>query len=879
LKRSDNYKKYLNFRQEFPVFIYQSYSFRVTHQGLEAEFVFELPGKCEFRPSLKLPSRGFYHFDKLSNEALENLVFHIGMVELISYWKAACPPQLIVKPHALTHDQVVWWKKLYFHGLGEFFYLNGIDSSEEDFMQISSEGEQTKLITNKLNEAKVLIPVGGGKDSIVTLELLKEADFESIPFMLNPREASERTVEIAGYQMEESIIVQRSLDKQLLELNKEGFLNGHTPFSALLAFSTALAALAAGVKYIALSNESSANESTVPDSTVNHQYSKSFEFEKDFVGYAQKYLHPDLSYFSFLRPVNELQIAKLFSGFPQHFDSFRSCNVGSKTDSWCGSCPKCLFTYSILSPFIPPEKLKMIFGKDLFADEKLLPVFDELTGKSAVKPFECVGTPDEVQAALSNTINKWEGSELPFLLRQFKSRVSTQQFEDLLRSYESENYLTPDFAKVLRVALSQKQDVDFKAFMESLLEGGKKVLILGFGREGRSSYYLLRTYFPELEIGIADQQQMEDLAELKKDRYLTFYLGDKYIDAVSEYDLVLKSPGVSFRNFSDRDRVKITSQTDLFLRVFQKQTIGITGTKGKSTTATLVTHLLKEAGKKVVLLGNIGVPAFDMIGQIDEETIVVFELSAHQLEYLHSSPHVAVLLNIFPEHLDHFGDFEAYRKAKLNIFNFQSEDGIAINEDSIKKTVLEIPFDAGQLPLKGTHNRKNMLAALLAIDAYGIGAAQVLPSLKTFKPLPHRLEFVGEYKSILFYNDSISTVPESTIAAVETLQNVETLILGGYDRGIDYSGLVRFLTKSTVRNIIFLGKAGESMFDLFKREGRLATELYLLKNLEEALLLVKEKSQEGGICLLSPAAASYDQFHNFEHRGDVYKALIRKIFA
>lgn len=880
MKRLNNHKKYLKFRQEFPVFTFQTYSFQVNNEALEAEFVFDMSGEYEFKPTLKLPRRNFYHFEKLSKEALENFVFHIGMVELISYWKAACPPQLIIKPHSLNKEQIAWWKKLYFHGLGEFFYLNGIDATEDNFMQITTEGAPTKPISSELSEAKVLIPVGGGKDSIVTLELLKTANFDTIPFVLNPREASQRTIEIAGFSMEDSIVINRGLDKQLIDLNEEGFLNGHTPFSALLAFSSSLAAVASATKYIALSNESSANESTVPGSKINHQYSKSFEFEQDFIAYAKKYLHPYLTYFSFLRPVNELQIAKLFSGFPQHFRSFRSCNVGSKTDIWCGSCSKCLFTYSILSPFIEPKELKAVFGKDLFADENLLPILDELTGRSAIKPFECVGTPDEVQAALVDVINKYKGDGLPFLLEQSKVVTSSHHFDQLLNSYEEENYLPNKFDKVLRHTLFQSQRPNFKAFLENLLEGNKKVLLLGFGREGRSSYKLLRSYFPELEICIADQQQQIDgLQELKNDKYLTFHLGDNYKDAVSKYKLVLKSPGVSFKDFPIPDVTIISSQADLFLRYFRNQTIGVTGTKGKSTTASLIAYLLEKSGKKTVLLGNIGVPAFDMIDQIDEQTIVVFELSAHQLEYLHSSPQVAVLLNVFPEHLDHFESFEKYREAKLNIFKHQKTGDTAISEAKLKSEGLELPFDSKLLPLKGAHNQKNILAALQAVSAFGIDKKELLPFLKSFKPLPHRMEFVGEFGGVQFYNDSISTVPESAIAAMETLQNVETIILGGFDRGIDYSGLVDYLVKYPIRSIIFLGKAGETMFALFQQENQLFANLFLVNNLKEALSIVRNNSGQGAVCLLSPAAASYDQFHNFEHRGDVYKELIGEMFA
>ncbi len=172
----------------------------------------------------------------------------------------------------------------------------------------------------------------------------------------------------------------------------------------MLAFYTLLAACLSGRRYIALSNESSANEPTVQGSDVNHQYSKSVSFESDFRDYVKRQLSDRLSYYSFLRPLSELQIARLFAGHQAYFPVFRSCNAGSKTDSWCGNCPKCLFAFIILSPFIAPETLNGIFGKNLLADANLLPVLKELCGESEVKPFECVGTREEVCMALCETI-------------------------------------------------------------------------------------------------------------------------------------------------------------------------------------------------------------------------------------------------------------------------------------------------------------------------------------------------------------------------------------------------------------------------------------------------------------------------------------------
>ncbi len=456
MNKSNNHKKFLALRKDHPYFVFQSYSIFRTKTSLRVKFLFDLAGKFVFEPELEIPDRSFYNWQAMSEEVLNNLVFHIGMVELVSYWKTACPPRVEVLAGNLNEDQVGWWKKLYFHGLGEFFYLNGIHTDAEGFMQIVSKGTAGKVSDLQLDETGVLVPVGGGKDSVVTLELLKNTDFSVRPFLLNPREASWRTVEIAGFTKDESVVILRRLDPKLLELNKAGFLNGHTPFSALLAFVSVFTALLSQSRYIALSNESSANASTVPGSKINHQYSKSFEFEQDFHNYVKKYIHPDVLYFSFLRPLNELQIAALFSGFSQHHFSFRSCNVGSKTDSWCGRCPKCLFTYAILSPFVPQEKLEKIFGRNLLQDASLETILEELDGRAPVKPFECVGTPEEVNAALQQAISLQQADDTLLLLQPVKlldSQKNKERFEKLLRQINNENFLPEKFMDIILKAL------------------------------------------------------------------------------------------------------------------------------------------------------------------------------------------------------------------------------------------------------------------------------------------------------------------------------------------------------------------------------------------------------------------------------------------
>ncbi|MBN2614166.1 MAG: hypothetical protein JXR71_00600 [Bacteroidales bacterium] len=450
MSKVSNHNRFLKFRSDYPEFTYQGFSIERNRDSLHIRYDFDLSGKFSFHPELELIPRDIYNLDTINDETLQNLAFHIGMVELISYWKAACPPKVIIKSYYLDAEQVRWWKKLYFHGLGEFFYLNDIDTDMESFMNIESGSETVRISDISLSDEKVLVPVGGGKDSVVTLEILRNSGFQIFPFVINPREATERTVSIAGFDENEVMIIRRTLDQTLLDLNAKGYLNGHTPFSSLLAFVSVLSALASGSKYIALSNESSANESTVPGSKINHQYSKSYEFETDFRWYISRYIHPTVHYFSFLRPLNELQIAALFSRFPKHFQSFRSCNVGSKTDSWCGDCPKCLFTWIILSPFVSPQELTAIFGKNLLLDTKLRPVFDELSGTVDVKPFECVGTPEEVKAALGqNILIHSVGSSK--LIQDFQLSEQVQlDYEDLLHQWNNDHSLPEVFLTILK---------------------------------------------------------------------------------------------------------------------------------------------------------------------------------------------------------------------------------------------------------------------------------------------------------------------------------------------------------------------------------------------------------------------------------------------
>ncbi|NVO18210.1 MAG: UDP-N-acetylmuramoyl-L-alanine--D-glutamate ligase [Bacteroidetes bacterium] len=451
------------------------------------------------------------------------------------------------------------------------------------------------------------------------------------------------------------------------------------------------------------------------------------------------------------------------------------------------------------------------------------------------------------------------------------------------------------------------------------LTEGKRVAILGYGREGRSSYNLIRNLFPEKLLGIIDNnEEISKDPDLSSDPKAILHLGSGCMKQLLNYDLVIKAPGISFHVLPEGfDKSRITSQTSLFLQEYGKQVIGVTGTKGKSTTSSLIHHILSCSGFHSILLGNIGLPPFEGIPEITEATLIVMELSSHQLEFLSKSPHIALLLNIFQEHLDHYVNYEAYQQAKMNIGKFQdkndffiyssdnklldklveeseplqhillpyslhplSSDGIFRTENAVwmkREGSIKKLFDVSpSLSLPGEHNFSNIMAAVTACHIAGVSPEKMRKAISSFKGLEHRIEFVGEYDGIQYFNDSIATIPEATIEAVKTLQKVGTLILGGYDRGIDYHILYPFLVHSGIDNLIFIGEAGKRMKSELLTSGIQAGQaIYEAGNYEEVVEIAKRVTVKGKICLLSPAASSFDMFKNFEHRGEIYKKNVR----
>ena len=411
------------------------------------------------------------------------------------------------------------------------------------------------------------------------------------------------------------------------------------------------------------------------------------------------------------------------------------------------------------------------------------------------------------------------------------------------------------------------------------LIAGKKVLIMGFGREGKSTYRVLKKVGGYSSLAIADL--------IKQEVPEKCFSGENYQRAAASYDIVFKSPGVVLSDKSMAD--KLTSQTDVVMKCMRDRMIGITGTKGKSTTTALIYHALKTNGFNAHLMGNIGIPAFEAAEELAGDALLVYELSCHQLEFAKYSPHIGVLLNIYPEHLDHYGSFEAYEAAKKNIYKKMGKDDFLFCAKEIcpdgdfKKTTFSMTDKTADFyigddkglsgsSLIGIHNMYNAAIAREVCAATGLDRDKFNTSLKTFKTLPHRLEMFAEINGVRYFDDSISTIPETTVQALESIENVGTLLLGGMDRHIDLSVICDYLIKNPVKRIILMPDTGKRIYK--KLKGNISSELIEAATLKEAAKIAKAATAPGEACLLSPAAASYGFFENFEERGEKFKKYI-----
>ena len=436
---------------------------------------------------------------------------------------------------------------------------------------------------------------------------------------------------------------------------------------------------------------------------------------------------------------------------------------------------------------------------------------------------------------------------------------------------------------------------------------GKRILLLGYGREGQSTWNVLRRLGTYKVLDIAD---LKAPAAVPEDGTV-WHTGPDYQKCMDDYDVVFKSPGIVLERPENEYRCSILSQTEVFFQCFRDQIIGITGTKGKSTVTTLLYHLLKQAGMDALLVGNIGIPALDHMEEVKPDTRIVFELSCHQLEYMTVSPHIGILVNIHEEHLDHYGTMEKYVEAKHHIFKNQRPDDILIcnvqclpEEGTCPSGLIRAGMDGSgkeldvvqeqdgtwvhfrgksfciptdEIKLLGQHNYFDIGVAYGVCSILGMDDQVFARGLKTYEPLPHRLQYIGEREGVKYYDDSISTICDTTIQALKTLKDTDTVLIGGMDRGIDYRELIEYLSDCQVPHIILMEATGKRIYQEIHKyypEFKNRARLILAEHLEDGVKRARQITRPGTSCVLSPAAASYGIFRNFEERGETFSRLV-----
>ena len=829
------------------VFEFTSYKLDLKKSKVVLRYKIEFSNSpdLDFKEEIIFPKP--FKLKNIPKELLEEALLGLHIISGISYYKIYCPKKIRLLK-SISKSQAEFWNAVYQKGLGEFFYRNNINL--KNLIKFPFDAEKKAVSQRLVRKNRSLVGIGGGKDSIVSVELLKKQKEIITALTIETQKMdpiAERVIEKMGI---EALRIERHMDDKIFGTFPEAY-NGHVPISAIFAFLGYFSALMYDYSSVIVSNEFSSNFGNVNynGEEVNHQWSKSIEFEELFQKYTKENICPDVTYFSLLRPFYEIRIVEMFSEHKKYFSTFSSCNRNFRIHKerpktlWCGECPKCIFVWTLLSAFLSREELIKIFNKNLYNDEKLLPLFMDILGYGKMKPFDCVGTFDESRAALFLAKDKFADS---FIVQKTVSRI------------KNANRLIEE---VLKTNDAPAMPAKFKPF------GMNNVLILGYGKEGAVTKKYLKKNFPKIKISVADQKSDKNYLEKQKD-----------------FDLIIKTPGLP-KELVTRP---YTTATNLFFSQIQNLTIGVTGSKGKSTTASLIFSILKSAGKKVRLLGNIGTPMLGvLLAPIDPEEIFVIELSSYQLDDLQYSPNIAVALNLFPEHMNYHGNVEKYYLAKKNIIKFQNPSDTFIfnrNNQELKKWLPDVraekvsfnEIEAGDVKnsLLGQHNVENIKAAMAVADVLKISKKFIKLGIENFQSLSHRLEFVGEFKGIKFYDDAISTTPESTIAAINSFPEVDTIFLGGLDRGYDFSKLAIAIHGSKIINIVFFPDSGKKIEEVLRKKSKKKYKILHTKSMQEAVKFAATNTVASGICLLSSASPSYSLWKNFEEKGDEFKKAV-----
>ena len=818
-------------------FVFQGYTFDFSLQN--SSFSYEVIFDNSDDPLVFTEMLNFKKpfSQNVNKELIDSIMKRVHLMLGISYFKMYFPKEILVS-YGINEQESDFWNILYQNGLGEYMVTNNL--SYNDFPKfLGSETIQAKPLSVKVTD-RVLAGIGGGKDSIVAVELLKQAEFETAGYVVESGTSSQIVCEVINIAGLDTYTIHRVLDEKVF--NTQDVYNGHIPISAVFAFVGMLSCALYDYRYLALSNGQTSNfGSTVyEERSMNHAWSKSQEFEEQLTAFFRKHVSPSFQYFSPVRPFYELRIVKEFSKLPQYFTSFSSCNRSFKIykersySKWCYECDKCVYMFIVLSAFLNEEDLIKIFGKNLYNEKKLLPTFKKVLGLDGDKPFDCVGEFGETGVAFKNAARHFANS---IIIKELEGLVIVTDEDEkrYIKTYPSPTTPTP-----------------------FVFLGMYTCAIVGYGKTGKSSQRYINEKFPNLKLSSLDQSYDEN-----------------YLDLLDDYDIAIKTPGMQKEKIS----IQYTTAANLFFAEMEKKRIsvvGVTGTAGKSATTSLITHILNTNGISAVAIGNIGNPELDAIEQVADGAVPVIELSSYQLDDIHYSPHMAVVLNLLSDHMDYHRSIEAYHDAKKNIIRFQKTNDYFVFNDSDPKVaawVNDVPGESLPFvnePVQLSIPVENVKAAITVSKLFDVSDSDIQSALHSFQGLPHRMQYIGEFQNIHFYDDARSSTPESTTLAIKTVTNVQTIFLGGLDRGYDFTDLRKAIKRSPIENIVLFPDTGKKIIEGLKGYTILET-----SSMQEAVAFAFERTVAGMSCLLSTASPSYTIWKNFEEKGGEYQQAVK----
>lgn len=864
------------------LFLYKNFS--LSEDRRVASFYFSITHKGEIHDLVETITFPVELPDRLAvQSALRALHLALG----VSYYKIfVC--STISHPYQMNQEESGFWNTVFENGLGEFLYVNKLDRERLAKFVPQEDGYTFDIDVDWRPDNKALLGIGGGKDSIVAGELLKKAGTPLEGFVMATGEQLGQTQSVADTMRIPLNVVGRQLDIKLLKLQERpDAYKGHIPISMIFGLVGGVLAVAKNASYVVVANESSASipRAKWQGSDINHQWSKSFEFET----LLQKYLHRNIStrltYFSAVRPLSSVAISRLFATLSQYFEIFTSDNSIFRIDPskrpsgrWSLESPKSLSSFILLAPWMTEADIIRTFGRNFLDEPSLEALFYNLIGLEGEQPLDCVGTEEELLLSLN------------LLYRQNKFTSAALVRRALERQAISDNNLDEELNKSLQLANEHAIPEDIYSRLKPLMHisnsllkmiDGKDVIFAGVG-QGRSINGVeefLRNHTNILSFTGVDRSKEDDSFRFLTDfdQAKTVFIKNEGIPG-SEMPVPYITPMQLFFEFANQKNI---------------MTVGITGTKGKSTTTALTAHILKEGGKDVVLAGNIGISPLQALENTRQDTIFVLELSSYQLSDLTASPHISACLNLYNDHSDWHGSVEAYYEAKHNIMRYTEDDDVFIfNPDfaqiqewveSAKCKTVAIntreEFDLSQSKLFGDHNKLNALIAKKIAQQFGITDKEIHAAVNTFEPLQHRMQVVREKGGITYIDDAIGMTPESTLASLQAVHDkfgsIGCLLLGGQDRNYDFVSLMRTIASLQIPYLVLFPDTAEKMKESLPDSYN--PRILETASMDEAVVFASKHAPDGSVVLLSTAAPSYSLWRDFEEKGSHFQTAVKNL--